>query len=212
MEAESAQQQLTLLFETVSRAGSKVLRLEQEMAQMRHFAYHDELTGLPNRSLLLDRLNQVVAQALRHRKRAALLLLDLDGFKSVNDRFGHAAGDQLLQRVGQRLLASTRNEDTTARYGGDEFVVLLPLVEGRQSAVEVAHKIQVRLNEPFQIGGHFIAVTACIGIAVYPSDGTNPDDLLEQADLAMYLAKDRARLAAASLRAAPRSVWTHAPG
>ena len=101
---------------------------------MRHFAYHDELTGLSNRSLLLDRLEQTVTQSARQPRQAALLLLDLDGFKRVNDRFGHAVGDQLLQRVVQRLLATIRKADTTSRYGGDEFIILLPDVEGETGA------------------------------------------------------------------------------
>jgi diguanylate cyclase len=203
--SSAARQQLSRLSKTVSRVGERALGLEQEVAQMRHFAYHDELTGLPNRSLLLDRLGQAVAQASRRNRPAALLLLDLDGFKSVNDRYGHAAGDQLLQRTAQRLLASTRNADTTARYGGDEFIVLLPEVDGKESATEVAQKIHTRLTEPFVIGGHSIAVTACIGIAVYPVDGTTPDDLIERADIAMYAAKARLKTSATSLRLASRA-------
>lgn len=203
-ESVSAREHLSVLSKTISRVRAKVLRLEQDVAEMRHVAYHDELTGLPNRSLLLDRLNQTIAQRARQNRQAALLLLDLDGFKNVNDRFGHAVGDQLLQQVSQRLLASTRNADTISRYGGDEFIVLLPDVEGRNGATEVAQKIHARLTEPFAISGHSIAVTACIGIAVYPVDGTHPDELIERADLAMYRAKDDARPATA-LQPAPHS-------
>ena len=196
----SSAQQLARLSKVISRVGAKVLALEQEMAQIRHFAYHDELTGLPNRSLFLDRLSQTVAQASRRNRQAALLLLDLDGFKSVNDRYGHVAGDQLLQRMAGRLLASTRRADTTARYGGDEFMVLLPEVEGKKSATEVAQKIHTRLTEPFVIEGHSIAVTACIGIAVYPIEGKTSAELIERADIAMYAAKERLKASATSLR------------
>jgi diguanylate cyclase (GGDEF)-like protein len=210
-ESVSAREHLSVLAKTISRVRAKVLRLEQDVAQMRHFAYHDELTGLPNRSLLLDRLNQAIAQRARQNRQAALLLLDLDGFKSVNDRFGHAVGDQLLQQVSERLLASTRNADTISRYGGDEFIVLLPDVEGRNGATEVAQKIHARLTEPFAISGHSIAVTACIGIAVYPLDGTNPEELIERADVAMYRAKDHAKPAATPLQPAPRSTSAGVP-
>lgn len=204
-ESDSARQHLSILAKTISRVRSKVLRLEQDVAQMRHFAYHDKLTGLPNRSLLLDRLNQTVAQRARQNRQAALLLLDLDGFKGVNDSFGHSVGDQLLQQVAQRLLKSTRNADTISRYGGDEFIILLPDVEGRKSAMEVAQKIHARFAEPFLIGGHLLAVTACIGIAVYPLDGTSADELIERADVAMYRAKSHGKPVATSLRLASRS-------
>lgn len=188
-----ARQGFSGLARTVARVDSEVQRLESQIVQMRHFAYHDELTGLPNRSLFLDRLHQAVAQAARRRGQAAALMLDLDGFKRVNDSFGHAVGDQLLMRVGRRLLASIRDADTTARYGGDEFVVLLPDVEGKDSAAAVARKIQDRLTEPFVISGHRIVTTACVGIARYPSEGVTPEALIERADLAMYAAKDLAR-------------------
>ena len=191
-EGDEARQRFSELSKTLARVGSRVLRLEEDVVQMRHFAYHDELTGLPNRSLLLDRLNQAVAQAARRQGRAAVLMVDLDGFKSVNDRFGHAIGDELLQHVGQRLLSSTRHADTISRYGGDEFVVLLPDVDGKDSATEVAQKIHLRLAEPFVISGRAIAMTACIGIAVYPGDGETPDALLERADSGMYQAKEHA--------------------
>jgi diguanylate cyclase (GGDEF)-like protein len=199
VESNAARRQLALACETISRANAKVSSLEQEVAELRHFAYHDELTGLPNRSLLLDRLSRAIAQAVRQHKQVALLLLDLDGFKAVNDRFGHAAGDHLLQQVAQRLTASIRNADTVSRYGGDEFVVLLPEVEYQSSVAEVAHKIHARLNEPFLLGGHLMAVTACIGTATYPCEGTRAEDLLERADVAMYTAKSQAHSAAMSI-------------
>ena len=204
-EGNEVRQRFSELSKTLARVGSRVLRLEEDVVQMRHFAYHDELTALPNRSLLLDRLHQAVAQAARRRGRAAVLMIDLNGFKGVNDRFGHAVGDELLQQVGQRLLSSTRHADTIARYGGDEFVILLPDVEGKDSATGVAQKIHLRLAERFVIGGRAIAITACIGIAVYPADGETPDALIERADSVMYQAKERASPAATRLRRVRRA-------
>jgi diguanylate cyclase (GGDEF)-like protein len=156
---------------------------------VRHFAYHDELTGLPNRALLLDRLNQALVRAKRQHKQLALLLLDLDGFKDVNDRLGHIAGDKLLQRVAERLLSCIRGSDTACRYGGDEFVVLLPEVDDQNRALVVAGEIHARLAKPYMVDDYSIAVTASIGVAVYPLDGKTENDLIKQADVAMYLAK-----------------------
>ena len=188
-ESGAARQQIDVFMETISRLRQKVMRLEQEAAQLHHFAYHDELTGLPNRSLLMDRLNQAIVQAARQQKQVGVLLLDLDGFKSVNDKFGHETGDILLQRVAERLLCCIRGADTACRYGGDEFVVLLPEVDGEKSAAEVAQKISLNLATPYAVDGHSISMTASIGIAVYPGDGSTQNDLIRRADIAMYLAK-----------------------
>jgi len=188
-ESNAARQQIDVFADTISRLRQKVIRLEQEVAQVHHFAYHDELTGLPNRSLLLDRLNQAIVQAARQKKQVGLLLLDLDGFKSVNDRLGHATGDKLLQRVAERLLFCIRGADTACRYGGDEFVILLPEVDGAKSAAEVAQKVRAHLARPYVVDDHSIAVTASIGVAVYPCDGSSQNDLIRRADIAMYLAK-----------------------
>ena len=124
------QERIETLVKRDSRLKQRFLRLARKEAQVRHVAYHDELTGLPNRSLLLDRFNQAVAQGARQGRQVALLFLDLDGFKNVNDRFGHAAGDKLLQQVAGRLAACIRAGDTACRYGGDEFVIMLPEVAG----------------------------------------------------------------------------------
>ena len=182
--------QLTALARTIERIGAKAQRLEREAERMRHYAYHDPLTGLPNRSLLLDRLDRALAQAARRGGEVALLMFDLDEFKLVNDRFGHVVGDQLLQGVAERLQRSTRDADTICRYGGDEFVLLLPEADGRQGATAVALKIQTELAAPFLLDGHSITVSACIGIALYPMDGSAPSQLLQRADVAMYGAKD----------------------
>ena len=121
-------------------------QLAQAVAQARRFSHYDQLTGLPNRTLLLDRFNQAAARAARQRKQVALLFLDLDGFKSINDMLGHAAGDRLLQQVAARLTASIRTSDTACRYGGDEFVVLLPELECGESAVAACEKIRAHLR------------------------------------------------------------------
>jgi diguanylate cyclase (GGDEF)-like protein len=187
--SSAAQRQIVAYVDTISRLRQKVSLLEQEVAQVHHFAYHDELTGLPNRSLLRDRLNQAIVQAARQNKQVGLLLLDLDGFKNVNDRLGHATGDKLLQRVAERLLSCIRGADTACRYGGDEFVILLPEIDGEKSAAEVAQKLHANLAMPYVVDGNPIAVTSSIGIAVYPCDGSSQDDLIRRADVAMYLAK-----------------------
>ena len=187
--SSAAQRQIVVYVDTISRLRQKVNLLEQEVAQVHHFAYHDELTGLPNRSLLRDRLNQAIVQAARQNKQVGLLLLDLDGFKNVNDRLGHAVGDKLLQRVAERLLSCIRSADTACRYGGDEFVILLPEIDGEKSAAEVAQKLHVNLAMPYVVDGNPIAVTSSIGVAVYPCDGSSQDDLIRRADVAMYLAK-----------------------
>ena len=188
-EAIAAQQQLAMLSETYARLSELAVEREHEVASVRHSAYHDELTGLPNRALLLDRLNQALVRAKRQHKQLALLLLDLDGFKDVNDRLGHIAGDKLLQRVAERLLSCIRGSDTACRYGGDEFVVLLPEVDDQNRALVVAGEIHARLAKPYMVDDYSIAVTASIGVAVYPLDGTTENDLIKQADVAMYLAK-----------------------
>ena len=198
-ESNAARQQIVGFGDTVSRLRQEVIRLEQEVAQARHCAYHDELTGLPNRSLLLDRLNQALVQAARQQKQVGLLLLDLDGFKSINDSYGHAAGDTLLQRVAERLLCCIRGGDTACRYGGDEFVILLPEVDGEKSAAEVAQKLRAYLAKPYLVDDHSITVTASIGVAVYPSDGGDQSDLIRRADIAMYLAKARNNSSSRSL-------------
>ena len=185
----AARQQVARLSEANARLRQLATQREQEVAKVRHFAYHDELTGLPNRSLLLDRLNQALARAKRQRKQLALLLLDLDGFKAINDRLGHAAGDKLLRGVAERLQSCIRGGDTACRYGGDEFVLLLPEVDDEQRALDVAQKIHVHLAASYVVDDQSITVTASIGVAVSALHGVTQQDLLKQADVAMYLAK-----------------------
>ena len=187
--SQDAGQHIKMLARSNARLKIKVARLRQEVARARHLAYHDELTGLPNRSLLMDRLTQTMAQAARQHKQVGLLLLDLDRFKSVNDSLGHAAGDKVLQQVAERLSACTRSCDTVCRYGGDEFVIMLPEIDGWESADVVARKIHTRLCAPFVFNDRAIVLTASIGIALYRTDGRNGSELITEADNAMYLAK-----------------------
>jgi diguanylate cyclase (GGDEF)-like protein len=168
-----------------------VALLTEAVAQARQFAYHDELTGLPNRRLLLDRFNQAIARAARQRKLVALLLLDLDGFKSINDALGHAAGDSLLKQVAARLSACFRASDTACRLGGDEFVILLPELESKESAAVAAAKVRAHLAAPFFIDSTLIEVATSIGTALYPVDGNTYEDLLRRSDVAMYCDKAR---------------------
>jgi diguanylate cyclase len=169
----------------------QVALLSEAVAQARQFAYHDELTGLPNRRLLMDRFNQAIARAARQHRLVALLFLDLDGFKAINDALGHVAGDSLLKQVAARLSACVRTSDTACRFGGDEFVILLPELESRESAAAAAGKIRAHLAAPYFIGGTEIGVAASIGMALYPVDGKAYEDLLKRSDVAMYWDKAR---------------------
>ena len=158
--------------------------------RIKHQALTDALTGLPNRTLLYDRASQAMRQADRELVPAALALIDLDRFKEVNDTLGHHYGDQLLLQVGQRLRAALRTVDTVARLGGDEFAILLPRIETGEGAVTVAKKLLASLEEPFVLEGLSVDVEASIGVAVYPDHGTDPEELLQRADIAMYTAKE----------------------
>ena len=169
----------------------QVVVLAKAVAKARRFAYHDELTGLPNRYLIVDRFNQAVARAARQDKQVALLFLDLDGFKSVNDSLGHPAGDGLLQQVATRLAACIRTSDTACRYGGDEFVVLLPDLDGREGAVAAAEKVRTHLEMPYVVDGTTIKITMSVGMAIYPVDGSRCSDLMRVSDRAMYVNKAR---------------------
>jgi diguanylate cyclase (GGDEF)-like protein/PAS domain S-box-containing protein len=158
---------------------------------IRHQAYHDLLTGLPNRSLFMDRLSQALTQAQRSNGIVAVIFLDLDRFKLVNDTLGHAIGDKLLRAVGRRLAAHIRSEDTIARIGGDEFLVLLPRIPSGADAERVAKKLIDGLKSPFQIQAQQFRVSASMGIAMCPRDGDTAELLIRNADLAMYSAKNR---------------------
>jgi diguanylate cyclase (GGDEF)-like protein/PAS domain S-box-containing protein len=156
-------------------------------------AYRDTLTGLPNRRLFDDRLQVPLAQAHRYRHRLAVFFLDLDSFKDVNDKLGHAAGDGLLRAVSERLSACVREGDTVARLAGDEFTLLLPGVHYTEDVVKVADKVFEAMRRPFLVQGREIRITASGGVCLYPEDGTDPESLLKRADTAMYRAKERGR-------------------
>jgi diguanylate cyclase (GGDEF)-like protein/PAS domain S-box-containing protein len=166
---------------------------KQAEATITFQAYHDLLTGLPNRALFNDRLSQAISQARRHGQALAVMFLDMDRFKVVNDSLGHLVGDGLLQGMAQRLRGSLREGDTLARIGGDEFMLLLPHVRSRDNAAFIAQKIIASLKQPFHIDGHEIYSGMSVGIAVYPDDGDNLETLIKHADLAMYHAKDNGR-------------------
>ncbi|MEZ5524730.1 MAG: EAL domain-containing protein [Pseudomonadales bacterium] len=156
-------------------------------------AYHDLLTRLPNRALFKDRLNLAIAQAKRSGQKMAVMFLDLDRFKLVNDTLGHIYGDELLQLVSQRLQDCLREGDTLARFGGDEFTLLLPQITGQEDATAIARKIIETMREPFVIEGNDIYVTISVGIAMYPHDGATMEALVKNADIAMYHIKGRGK-------------------
>ncbi len=161
--------------------------------QLRHQALHDPLTGLPNRALLINRLERALARAARRGATVAVLYLDLDHFKLVNDALGHEAGDHLLIEVGRRVSACLRPEDTPVRLRGDEFAVLLEDMTGEDDAEGVAERITSQLRTPFDIGGREVAITSSLGIAVSGPGRTTPEDLIRSADAAMYRAKRAGR-------------------
>ena len=157
--------------------------------QMAHLAEHDSQTVLPNRLLFCDRVGQALSLARRHGGQAAVLFLDLDGFKQINDSLGHAAGDKLLQSVAKRLLACVRDPDTVSRYGGDEFAVLLQDVHRHQDAAATARRVLRALGDVYSVDGQQVHVTASIGMSIYPHDGFDAEMLIKNADTAMYRAK-----------------------
>jgi diguanylate cyclase (GGDEF)-like protein/PAS domain S-box-containing protein len=166
---------------------------KQTDEKIRQMAYHDSLTGLPNRKLFSDRLGIALAQAQRSQKKVGIAMLDLDNFKGVNDTLGHDIGDLLLKVAAERLSAALRKGDTVARFGGDEFVLILPDLKAIEDAIQVVQKIVDSFCKPFLIDTHQLVVTTSIGIAVYPNDGTDGDSLLKNADIAMYQAKQAGR-------------------
>ena len=154
---------------------------------------HDGLTGLPNRALFTDRLDQAIHQAHRERRQAAVLFVDLDRFKSINDSLGHPTGDQVLKQAAERMRALVRENDTVARLGGDEFAIVLGSLERGTDAGLVAHKLVEAFKHPFEVDSWLLYVTASVGISLYPADGSDVDTLVHKADSAMYRAKDQSR-------------------
>jgi diguanylate cyclase (GGDEF)-like protein/PAS domain S-box-containing protein len=161
-----------------------------EEKRLQELAYYDQLTGIPNRTLLYDRINRAIMTAKREKGKLALLYLDLDRFKSINDQFGHEAGNIVLKEAALRILACLRESDIVGRIGGDEFAVLLPKIASKRGSIAIAERIIGALSQPFQCAGAECRIGASIGISLYPVDGDTVDVLFEKADAAMYLAKD----------------------
>ncbi len=183
---------LALLVWLMVHGRTRALRLAASMTEeLRHMAQHDPLTHLPNRALFSDRLNQELARARRDRGRFLVIFMDLDDFKPVNDRFGHAVGDQLLLQVAQRLQKTIRAVDTVGRMGGDEFVVLVTGLEDQDTVGFMTGKIHHALQQPFVVDGHALRVSASMGVAVYPDDGGDELTLTRCADGAMYRIKNQ---------------------
>ena len=183
-------------------SGGKMLRMtavrdisdrKQAEARIQFLAHHDILTHLPNRALLMDRLQVLLASARRQNRLVGILFIDLDNFKTINDSLGHYAGDELLKRVAGRLQACLRGADMVGRLGGDEFVVVVTDLATAEDLAPVAEKIAEAISEPFSLEEQILSVSGSIGISVFPKDGETPDTLIRNADAAMYLAKDRGR-------------------
>jgi diguanylate cyclase (GGDEF)-like protein len=183
MELEQANRQLALSKE----------QAESVAKRMEYHAHHDDLTGLPNRVLMNDRLGTALAHARRDQSMLAILFLDLDRFKLINDSLGHATGDQLLRGVSRRLKGCLREGDTVARLGGDEFMILLPHITSSADAGRIGNKIIEVLTEPCNCNGHDLHITTSVGISIFPHDGTDPETLIKHADISMYRAKDLGR-------------------
>jgi diguanylate cyclase (GGDEF)-like protein len=181
----------SLLFVLISTA--LLLKAYQHNQKNQYLAEHDKLTSLPNRLLLEDRTKQALALAKRNDKKFALIYVDIDQFKKINDSLGHDAGDALLRETGKRLLSCIRATDTASRIGGDEFVVLLYDIENSDAALKIAENILIALNKDIPFSGHTLKTSASIGISIYPEHGQNIDTLQKHADIAMYMAKSGGR-------------------
>ncbi len=192
LEARVAQRTRELERANLELASSKE-QAESVAKRMQFHAHHDSLTGLPNRVLLNDRIKTELAHARREQSILALLFLDLDRFKIINDSLGHATGDQLLRIISRRVKDCVRDGDTVARLGGDEFMVLLPRITSASDAGRISNKIIDSLTEPVSCNGHDLHITTSVGISVYPFDGTDPETLVRNADISMYRAKELGR-------------------
>jgi diguanylate cyclase (GGDEF)-like protein len=177
------------LVEINSNLEKVIEKKEEAESSLQYLAYHDELTGLPNRNLLVDRIAQSIKTSSRDNQQLAILFLDLDRFKNINDSLGHAVGDKLLKEVAARLFSTLRSRDTVSRNGGDEFVIVLERLKNSNEAINVAKKIITCITDTFEIFSHRIHIGASIGVSIYPNDGETPLVLLRNADTAMYRAK-----------------------
>ncbi len=182
-------------------AGKKaIVSISRDITRRKHaeeliknMAYEDSLTGLPNRRLFDDRFHIACSGADRNNSRLAILVMDLDGFKDINDSYGHQVGDQVLIEVGRRLRRSIRGNDTVARLGGDEFIILLSDIKTEEDADKITRKIQRFFRDYFLIGGHKIKISLSIGTSIYPDDGRELEDLIKKSDKAMYWVKNHGR-------------------
>jgi diguanylate cyclase (GGDEF)-like protein len=191
---------LEFILQWVMGLGMVVCLLEEERrtavrasVQIEHLAYYDGLTALPNRELFIDRLSLALVQAHRDGKKLAVLFLDLDRFKLINDSLGHSVGDELLRGMGKRVHEAVREGDTLARLGGDEFTLLLPGIHSAAEAARISQKLLESVRQPFQLHGRELFVTTSIGISIYPEDGVDAESLIRSADVAMYRAKEQGR-------------------
>ncbi|EPZ53107.1 GGDEF domain-containing protein, partial [Alicyclobacillus acidoterrestris] len=168
---------------------------ERKMYEKRleHLAFHDSLTGLPNRRMFRDRFRQALEEADRHGRKMAVMYMDIDKFKSINDTLGHEVGDELLRQFAHRVQACLRPYDTLARQGGDEFTILLPEITAQEDAVSIAKRILAAIQEPWEISGQVFHTTSSVGVAFYPMDGSTRHELLRHADEALYDAKKDGR-------------------
>lgn len=193
---EDVAQQLTIVNEALADEILERERLEHQLVAVmaqeesaRHDAFHDTLTGLPNRVLFNDRLEHALAQAKRYNWSLAVMFMDLNKFKEINDIYGHGAGDILLQTISKRLLDITREDDTVSRHGGDEFLYLLMQIESKIDISLIANKIINSIEQPCNLEGQDIVISPSIGISIYPKDGDSSEALIKSADKAMYQAK-----------------------
>ena len=168
-------------------------RLKHSLTQVQHLAHHDTLTGLPNRALFIDRMQRAMLKARRDKSLFALLFIDIDRFKNINDQYGHTAGDEVLKATCNRMMACIRESDSLGRLGGDEFVILLEDLRSPEDAVEIAKKCQAAVSMGVSVGGELIPTTVSIGIAIFPSDSDEEEGLFKRADAAMYRSKQSGR-------------------
>ncbi|SEO51053.1 PAS domain S-box-containing protein/diguanylate cyclase (GGDEF) domain-containing protein [Nitrosospira multiformis] len=177
----------------VSKIARDITERKESQKRIEYLAHYDPLTGLPNRALLADRMKTAIGNASRYSSQFAVLFVDLDRFKPINDSLGHEIGDKLLKAVAERMQSTVRETDTVSRLGGDEFVVLLSQIHAASGATRVAEKIIAALSQPYHIGQHELVLTASVGISIYPDSGKDASSLLRSADEAMYSAKGQGR-------------------
>lgn len=185
--------QVVRLGEGIAITSRDVTEHRRRSDRVNYLAHHDHLTGLANRTLLYDRLHQSLLWAQKHAQKLAVFLVDIDGFKQINDTLGHADGDVLLATVGQRLLASVRESDTVARMGGDEFVIVMPELRSMEDIEHCGDQIVRNASQPIEIAGRRISLTLSVGASIFPDHGRKAEELLRSADSAMYTVKDSGR-------------------